>query len=174
MRSFTWNRFPIKICDWFLAYFTCGAKLLECRYAQVWIIAERWKQSAVGWFRWSFNNQLRSFNFLPCNLYFAWKVMSTLLQEVNTEYRFGLNLFMIKSSCVQLGWWRCGAHCNRFYKIAPNITRATNYPYFATNHPYIACRNKTCCFSTFTFCLFLNRWQGWKGITISRRGIWTK
>jgi len=21
--SFTWNRFPIKICDWFLAYFTC-------------------------------------------------------------------------------------------------------------------------------------------------------
>jgi len=21
MRSFTWNRFPIKICDWFFAYF---------------------------------------------------------------------------------------------------------------------------------------------------------
>jgi len=20
MRSFTWNRFPIKICDWFFAY----------------------------------------------------------------------------------------------------------------------------------------------------------
>jgi len=45
MRSDTWNRFPIKICDWFLAYFTCGVKLLELeyRYAQVWIIAKRWK-----------------------------------------------------------------------------------------------------------------------------------
>ena len=29
MRSFTWNRFPIKIFDWFLASFTCGTKLLE-------------------------------------------------------------------------------------------------------------------------------------------------
>ena len=35
MRSFTWNQLPIKICDWFLAYFNCGVKLLECRYAQV-------------------------------------------------------------------------------------------------------------------------------------------
>jgi len=34
MRSFTWNRFPIKIFDWFLAYFTCGLKLLEV-YQQV-------------------------------------------------------------------------------------------------------------------------------------------
>jgi len=25
-------------------------KLLEYRYAQVWIIAKRWKQSPVGWF----------------------------------------------------------------------------------------------------------------------------
>jgi len=24
MRSVTWNRFPIKICDWFLASFTYG------------------------------------------------------------------------------------------------------------------------------------------------------
>jgi len=28
MRSFTWNRFHIQICDWFLVYFTCGVKLL--------------------------------------------------------------------------------------------------------------------------------------------------
>ena len=50
MRSFTWNQSPIKICDWFLAYFTCGVKLLEYRYAQVWIIAKRWKLSPIGWF----------------------------------------------------------------------------------------------------------------------------
>jgi len=29
---------------------TCGVKLLEYRYVQVWIIAKRWKQSPVGWF----------------------------------------------------------------------------------------------------------------------------
>jgi len=28
-RSFTWNRFPIKIYDWFLACFICGVKLFE-------------------------------------------------------------------------------------------------------------------------------------------------
>jgi len=30
-----WNKQEIKICDWFLAYYTCGVKLLEYRYAQV-------------------------------------------------------------------------------------------------------------------------------------------
>jgi len=45
-----WNRQGIKICDWFLAYYTCGVKLLECRYAQVWNIAKRRKQSPIGWF----------------------------------------------------------------------------------------------------------------------------
>jgi len=50
MRSVTWNRFPIKNCDWFLASFTCGVKLLEYRYAQVCIIAKRWKQSPISWF----------------------------------------------------------------------------------------------------------------------------
>ena len=30
-----WNKQGIKICDWFLAYYTCEVKLLECRYAQV-------------------------------------------------------------------------------------------------------------------------------------------
>ena len=39
-----------KICDWFLACFTCGMKLLEHRYAQVWIIAKTIKESPVGWF----------------------------------------------------------------------------------------------------------------------------
>jgi len=45
-----WNKQGIKICDWFLAYYTCGVKLLECRYAQVWNIAKRRKQSPIGWF----------------------------------------------------------------------------------------------------------------------------
>jgi len=38
-----WNKQGIKICDWFLAYYTCGLKLLECRYAQIWNIAKRKK-----------------------------------------------------------------------------------------------------------------------------------
>ena len=38
------------MCDWFLASFTCGVKLLEYRFAPVWIIAKRWKQSPVRWF----------------------------------------------------------------------------------------------------------------------------
>jgi len=42
--------FLLKICDRFLASFTRGVKLLEYGYAQVWIIAIRWKQSPVGWF----------------------------------------------------------------------------------------------------------------------------
>jgi len=45
-----WNKQGIKICDWFLGYYTCGVKLLECRYAQVWNIAKRRKQSPIGWF----------------------------------------------------------------------------------------------------------------------------
>ena len=45
-----WNKQGIKICDWFLAYCTCGVKLLEYRYAQVWNIAKRRKQSPIGWF----------------------------------------------------------------------------------------------------------------------------
>ena len=45
-----WSEQGIKICDWFLAYFTCGVKLLEYRYAQVWNIAKRRKQSPIGWF----------------------------------------------------------------------------------------------------------------------------
>jgi len=45
-----WNKQGIKICNWFLAYFTCGVKLLEYTYAQVWIIAKRKKQSPIGWF----------------------------------------------------------------------------------------------------------------------------
>ena len=44
-----WNKQGIKICDWFLAYYTCGLKLLECRYAQVWNIAKRRKQIPMGW-----------------------------------------------------------------------------------------------------------------------------
>jgi len=31
-----WNKQGIKIFDWFLAYYTCRVKSLECRYAQVW------------------------------------------------------------------------------------------------------------------------------------------
>ena len=45
-----WKKQEIKICDWFLAYYTCGVKLLEYRYAQVWNIAKRRKQSPIGWF----------------------------------------------------------------------------------------------------------------------------
>ena len=45
-----WNKQVINICDWFLAYYTCGVKLLEYRYAQVWNIAKRRKQSPIGWF----------------------------------------------------------------------------------------------------------------------------
>ena len=45
----TWNKQGIKICDWFLAHY-CGVKLLEYRYAQVWNIAKRRKQSPIGWF----------------------------------------------------------------------------------------------------------------------------
>ena len=37
--------FLLKICDRFLACFTCGVKLLEYIYVQVWIIAKRWNQS---------------------------------------------------------------------------------------------------------------------------------
>ena len=44
-----WNKQGINICDWFLAYY-CGVKLLEYRYAQVWNIAKRRKQSPIGWF----------------------------------------------------------------------------------------------------------------------------
>ena len=44
-----WNKQEIQICDWYLAYYTCGVKLLEYRYAQVWNIAKR-KQSPIGWF----------------------------------------------------------------------------------------------------------------------------
>ena len=44
-----WNKQETKICDWFLAYY-CGVKLLECRYAKVWNIAKRRKQSPIGWF----------------------------------------------------------------------------------------------------------------------------
>ena len=36
-----WNKQGIKICDWFLAYYTCGVKLLEYRYAQVWNVAKK-------------------------------------------------------------------------------------------------------------------------------------
>jgi len=50
MRSVTSNRFPIKNLWLILASFTCGVKLLEYRYAQVWIIAKRWKQNPFGWF----------------------------------------------------------------------------------------------------------------------------
>ena len=45
-----WNKQGIKVCDSFLAYYTCGVKLLEYRYAQVWNIAKRRKQSPIGWF----------------------------------------------------------------------------------------------------------------------------
>ena len=45
-----WNKQGIKICDLFLAYYTCGFKLLECRHAQVCNIAKRRKQSPIGWF----------------------------------------------------------------------------------------------------------------------------
>ena len=45
-----WNKQMIKICYWFLAYYTCGVKLLEYGYAQVWNIAKRRKQSPSGWF----------------------------------------------------------------------------------------------------------------------------
>jgi len=45
-----WNKQGIKICDWFLAYYTCGVKLVEYTYAQVWNIAKRRKQSPIGWF----------------------------------------------------------------------------------------------------------------------------
>ena len=44
-----WDKQGIKICDWFLAHY-CGVKLLEYRYAQVWNIAKRRKQSPIGWF----------------------------------------------------------------------------------------------------------------------------
>ena len=44
-----WNKQGIKICERFLAYY-CGVKLLEYRYAQVWNIAKRRKQSPIGWF----------------------------------------------------------------------------------------------------------------------------
>jgi len=44
-----WNKQGIKICDWFLVYY-CGVKLLEYKYAQVWNIAKRRKQSPIGWF----------------------------------------------------------------------------------------------------------------------------
>ena len=42
--------FLLKICERFLACFSCGVKLLEYRYVQIWITAIRWKQSPVGWF----------------------------------------------------------------------------------------------------------------------------
>jgi len=42
--------FLLKICDLFLACITCGVKLLEYRYVQVWIIAKGWEQSPIGWF----------------------------------------------------------------------------------------------------------------------------
>ena len=45
-----WNKQEIKICDWFLAYCSCGVKLLEYRYAQFWNIAKRRKVSPIGWF----------------------------------------------------------------------------------------------------------------------------
>jgi len=48
-----WNKQGIKICDWFLAYYTYGVKLLEYRYAQVWNIAKRRKQSPICWFLYS-------------------------------------------------------------------------------------------------------------------------
>ena len=44
------NKNRIKICDWYLAYYTCGMKLLEYRYAQVWNITKRRQQSPNGWF----------------------------------------------------------------------------------------------------------------------------
>jgi len=36
----------LKICNRCLACFTCGVKLLQYRYVQVWIIAKRRDQSA--------------------------------------------------------------------------------------------------------------------------------
>ena len=44
-----WNKQGIKICYWFLANYTYGVKLLEYRYARVWNIAKRRKQSQNGW-----------------------------------------------------------------------------------------------------------------------------
>jgi len=44
------NKQGIKIYEWFLAYYTCGVKLLDCRYAQVWNIANRRKKKPIGWF----------------------------------------------------------------------------------------------------------------------------
>jgi len=35
-----WNKQGTKICYWFLTYYTCGVKLLEYRYAEVWNIAK--------------------------------------------------------------------------------------------------------------------------------------
>ena len=62
-----WNEQRIKICDWFLACCTCGVKLLEYRYAQVWNIAKRRKQSPIGWFFWSlYRKPSRAFS---CSLF---------------------------------------------------------------------------------------------------------
>ena len=40
MHSVTWNRFPVKICDWFFACLTCDVKLLECRCVVVSDVAK--------------------------------------------------------------------------------------------------------------------------------------
>jgi len=46
-----WNRFPIeKFADWCLVYVPCEEYVLEYRYVQVWINAEKSKQSPLGWF----------------------------------------------------------------------------------------------------------------------------
>ena len=61
-----WNKQEIKICDWFLAYYTCGVKLLEYSYAQVWNIAKRSRAQSADSSKKAYRKPSRAFN---CSLF---------------------------------------------------------------------------------------------------------
>jgi len=80
-----WNKQGIKICDWFLAYYTCGVKLLEYRYAQLWNIAKRGKQSPIGWFlSKAYRKPSRAFN---CSLFARFLLFQTGENRMQLNHR---------------------------------------------------------------------------------------
>jgi len=78
-----WNKQGIKICDWFLAYYTCGVQLLEYRYAQVWNIAKRRKQRQSADFSKAYRKPSRAFN---CSLFACFLLFQTGKNRMQLNY----------------------------------------------------------------------------------------
>jgi len=79
-----WNKQGIKICDWFLAYYTCGVKLLEYRYAQVWNIAKRKSRAQSADFSKAYRKPSRAFN---CSLFACFLLFQLGKNRMQLNYR---------------------------------------------------------------------------------------